>query len=413
MEPLQDFLSMMSVNRVLIFGLCLFFGVLGGILANRVKWLPTITGFMLLGLLIGPYGLGLITKPILQESIIFIEIALGLILYDLGTMLHPKAIVRSKRLLTLTLFESFCTYIFVFAAAVWMGLGPLVAGLVAAIAVSSSPAVLVHVAAELRAAGPVSDRAKSLVAINNLTAFILFSVTLPFGMMNADMSLAAVIGMPLYRLAGAVAVGIFLAWISTRISAMLRPQDDHYRFAIVIGAVMLSLGLCEMLGASALFSPLVLGLATRAFETRKNKLSHVGLGEGGDLFFIVLFVLAGAKINLPELMHIGWIPLVLVIVRSLGKGLGIYAAGRVHEVEEKQSRAISMMLIPMAGMAIGLVTSTVEIAPELALSIGTIVFAMVAIFETVGPFLVTYALRLSGEIGQLDENKDEVGEPVL
>lgn len=406
MEFFPTLLSAIAVNKILVFGLCLLFGVLGGIMANRLKWLPTITAFMLLGFIIGPYGLRLISMPMLKESLIFIEIALGLILYDLGTMLHPKEMIRSRRLLISAIGESVCTYVVVFVFSWWAGLGPLISALIAAIAVSSSPSVLVHVAAEMRAAGPVSDRAKSLVAINNLIAFLLFSMALPFGMLYGEASMMAVVGMPLYRLAGAVVVGIFVAWLAVKISSMLRRQDDHYRFAIVIGAVMLSLGICEMFGVSALFSPLVLGLATRAFETRKNRLSHVGLGEGGDLFFIVLFVLAGAKINVGELLHMGWIPLGLVAARSFAKIFGIYVAGYVIKAPEKQSRAISMMLVPMAGMAIGLVTSTTGVSPEAMASLGTIIFAMVAIFEALGPFLVTYALNLSGEAGKLDDVKE-------
>ena len=55
-------------NITLIFGVFLMFGVLGGILANRIKWMPTITAFMLLGFMIGPYGLGLVSKDMLTRS---------------------------------------------------------------------------------------------------------------------------------------------------------------------------------------------------------------------------------------------------------------------------------------------------------------------------------------------------------
>lgn len=403
---IQDFVAQSSVNVTVVFGLCLLFGVLGGILANRLSWMPTITAFMLLGVLIGPQGIGLISPTVLKSATIFIDIALGLILYDLGTMLHPREMLKSRKLLVLSVFESVATYVIVFFGSCLIGLGPLVAALIAAIAVSSSPAVLVHVAAEMRAKGAVSDRAKSIVAINNLLAFLLFSIALPFGMVHGGTGheFLGQILVPLYRLAGAVLVGAGMGWVATRIAAMLQSHDLHYRFAIVIGAVMLTMGICQMLNMSALFAPLVLGVCTRWFEKRHKKLSVVGLGEGGDLFFIVLFVIAGAKINFVELVTIGWIPVLLVLLRSAGKMAGVFMAGHVNRASREESLATGMMLVPMAGMAIGLVTTTSSLSPELGGRIATIIFTMVAIFETVGPFLVAHALRLVGEAEKGDRH---------
>lgn len=395
-------------NPMLVFGIALVFGVAGGIWANRIKWMPTITAFMLLGLLIGPNGLHLISKPMLAQSSVLIDIALGLIMYKLGTMLHPSAMIHSRRLLALSLAETALGYIAVFAIARVLGLDTLVAALIAAISVSSSPAVLVHVAEEMDAKGPVSYRAKSLVAMNNLFAFLLFTLALPFGMAGKDgASLSMVLGFPVYRLAGAVAVGIGVAWLAVRLARHLRAHDEHFRFAIVIGSVMLTLGICSSLSMSALFSPLVMGIAVRWFETSKHKLSQVGLGEGGDLFFIVLFVMAGAKIDLANLWAVGLLPVALVLCRSAGKAGGLYLAGRAHGVDKKHTAATSMMLTPMAGMAIGLVSTTQTMAPEVGMQVATVVFAMVAILESIGPFLVARALRLCDEAGKREREADE------
>lgn len=396
-----------AVNPLLVFGVALLFGVAGGIWANRLHWMPTITAFMLLGLIIGPNGLQLISKPMLAQSSVLIDIALGLIMYKLGTMLHPYAMLRSRRLLLLSLAETAMGYAAVFVAGLMLGLSVIVAALIAAISVSSSPAVLVHVSEEMRAKGPVSYRAKSLVAMNNLFAFVLFTLSLPFGIGAAAGDWSMILGFPLYRLLGAVAVGIAVAWLAVQVARRLRAGDDHFRFAIVIGSVMLTLGICASLNMSALFSPLVMGIAVRWFETSKHKISQVGLGEGGDLFFIVLFVMAGAKIDLANLWALGIVPVILVLCRGLGKTAGIYVAGRLSGVDNKASAATSMMLMPMAGMAIGLVSTTMKLAPEAGSVIATVTFAMVAILETVGPFLVTRALVLCDEAGKRDPETDE------
>lgn len=413
MDMFQYFVAGSEGNITLLFGIFLVFGVLGGILANRIKWMPTITAFMLLGFLIGPHGIGLISKDMLSRSTVVIDVALGLILYKLGTMLHPKAMLRSRRLAAQALFEGVLTYVAVFAGCIFFGISMAAAALVAAISVSSSPAVLVHVSEELHAKGIVSDRAKSLVAINNLLAFILFSLALPFNMVHVQGDFMMFVGVPVYRLFGAVLVGIGVAWLAARVAGMLREEDSHYRFAVVIGAVMLTLGICDTLNMSALLSPLILGIAIRWFETRKNNLSRIPLGEGGDLFFIVLFVMAGAKINVTELMSLGILPVMIVLLRSAGKMGGIFTASYLQSIDRKQAFSTSLMLIPMAGMAIGLVSTTTLLVPEVAAQIGTMVFTMVAIFETVGPFLVTYAIKLSGEDGKALPPDVEEAEPSL
>lgn len=64
------------MNTQLVFGLLLAFGTLGGLLAARVRWLPTITGFMALGLIIGPSGLGVLSQEALNGARGLVDVAL-------------------------------------------------------------------------------------------------------------------------------------------------------------------------------------------------------------------------------------------------------------------------------------------------------------------------------------------------
>lgn len=389
-----------QANAMLIFGLFLLLGVFGGVLANRLSWMPTITAFMLLGMLMGPSGFGIISKQMLVTSSVVVDIALGLILYKLGNMLHPRAMMRSKRLVVSACLEAGLTFLMIFAGMLALGQNPVLSALVAAISISSSPAVLVHVAEELEADGPVTARAKSLVALNNFISFLFFSAVMPFAIAGGGGSIFAAILLPLYKLAGSLIVGIFVAWLVTRISYILTDRADHYRFALVIGAIMMTVGICDMLGASKILAPLVLGNAVCWMESSRHRLSKVGIGESGDLFFIALFVMAGAKINIGSLADIGLLTLFLVMVRIFAKTSGIFAAGIYFRIPREHSLALSLLLAPMASMAIGLTGSVMRHAPDYGSAVASIIFAMVAIFEAVGPFLAIYALRRSGEAGK-------------
>lgn len=400
MEAFLSYLPDLRPNAMLAFGMLLLLGVTGGLIANRIHLMPTITAFMLLGLLTGPHGLGLITADMMKDAHVIIDIALGLILYKLGNMLHPEAMLRSKRIMLTAILESLLTFAGVTLAVKFLGNSWTVASLIGAIAISSSPAVLVHVAEEMRARGTVTALAKSLVAMNNLFSFIVFSAVLPFAMAPETSGASAAVLVPAYRLFGATAVGILAAWCAVRIARIFREEDEHYRFVVVIGAVMVTLGVCSTLGMSGLFAPLVMGIATRWFESSKHNLSKVGFGEGGDLFFIALFVLAGAKIDLHALLMAGIAPVLLVAIRCVTKTAGVFVASRFTTVDNKQAAATSLLIIPMAGMAIGLATTLNKLLPGTGAQVSALVFGMVAIFETIGPFAATRAFIMCGEAGQ-------------
>lgn len=410
---MSELLTVFQPNAILVFGMLLMFGVLGGMIATRLKWMPTITAFMILGFCIGPYGLSLISKSMLYSSSILIDIALGLILYKLGNMLHPKQMLKSRKLAFLSMAETSLSFVLVSLAVYLMGYGLIVSTIIGAIAISSSPAVLVHVANEMKAKGVVTDRAKSLVALNNLISFFIFSMILPFALAGGEESVRTVIILPFYRMVGSVVIGIAVAWLAVQITKWIADKDRHYLFVVVIGAVMMTLGLTSMLHMSPLLAPLILGIATRWFETSKNKLSRVGLGEGGDLFFIVLFVMAGAKINPAHMIQAGGLAIVLVLVRCAAKIAGVFAVMPVIKSTRIQSTATSLLLIPMAGMAIGLVATTSQFLPEIGSRITAIVFAMIIVFETIGPFLAAYALRLCGEANEDHDEGDEAAAPGL
>lgn len=387
------------MNVMLVFGVLLAFGTLGGLLAARVRWLPTITGFMVIGLIVGPSGIGLLSKEALSGAKVLVDIALGLILFQLGAILHPWMALRNRALVITSLVESGATFAAILALMLWIGSPPMVAVLAAAIAVSSSPAVLMHVAHELHAQGPTLDTAESLVAMNNVLAFVLFSLSLPFALRDSQVDLLTAALLPAYQMLGAIVVSMAVAWVVTRIALLTRKDELHFRFALVVGAVMLSLGLAQALKVSGLFAALTLGIACRWMQGR-SRLTRVQFGGGADVFFIILFVFAGATLHLRDMVTYAPLAAAFVLARTLAKTASVYGCGLVFGRPHRQSLAAGMLLVPMAGLAIGLVQTTSALMPELGARMSALVLAAVAVFETVGPPIAALALRLSGDAGR-------------
>lgn len=387
------------MNVLLVFGVLLAFGTLGGLLAARVRWLPTITGFMALGLVVGPSGVGLLSREALDGAKVLVDIALGLILFQLGATLHPWMAVRNRALLVTSLAEGGATFAVILALMIWIGAPPVVAVLAAAIAVSSSPAVLMHVSHELRAAGPTVDAAEALVAMNNVLAFLLFSLALPFALRDSDVGLRIALLLPAYQAFGAIAVSVVVAWVVTRVGLLTRADEQHLRFALVVGAVMLSIGLAQALKVSSLFASLTLGIACRWLQGR-SRLTRVEFGGGADVFFIILFVFAGANLHVHEVVQYAPVAIAFVVARSAAKAASVYGCGLAFQHPHRQSISAGLLLLPMAGLAIGLVQTTGWLVPALADQVSAIVLAAVAVFETIGPPIAAFALRLSGDAGR-------------
>lgn len=388
----------LTLTPLMAFGLILVIGALGGFLAHRIRWLPSITGFMLVGFVCGPSGLGLLNHEVMAGTKIFVDVALVMILYRLGLSLDLNAISTSPRLIFTALLESVLTFLCVIAVLVPADVPVAVAALVAAVVISSSPAVLLHVAHEVGARGPVTEEAKSLVALNNLIAFVTFSVALSSLHLASGSDLATMILQPVYQLSGSLLLGVALGHL-LHFLAIRTGAAQQYRLALVIGTLILSAALARELNLSGLFTALVIGVLIRTVE-RDDPISSLEFGQPFELFFILLFVYAGASLHLHEL--IAFLPAVcaLVIARASAKLAGPLVVGRILGNPPRASLASGMLLLPMAALAIGLTYTSSNLFPAHATMISAIVLGAVTMFETMGPPIAAFAFRYAGEAGK-------------
>lgn len=388
----------LSVNHALVFGLLLIMGVVGGLFADKIKWLPTISGFMLVGLIMGPEGVGLIDKTMLLQASDIVQISLGLILYKLGSSINPTQIIEHPKIVLVALIEATITFVSVFLLLSVFGIPHIVCALVAAISISSSPAVLIHVANEMGAKGIITENSKTLVAMNNLISFLVFTSTMPFALQYSEASWVDIIGIPLYRMLAGLVIGISVAYAIAFLSKQLRESSIHYIFPLLIGGVVLTLGLSIAFESSFLFSSLIFGLTIRHFETSEHKITETNFGYGEDIFYIILFVTAGAGLHLDAIFMAGWVALAFPFVRCAGKLLSQLSTRTLLGYKYKEASATGMLLFPMAGLAIGLMQTTQMFIPnDIATQTATLVFAAVAVLETVGPPIAKWAFILSGE----------------
>lgn len=385
-----------KINDFLLFGLLLGAGILGGHLASRTSFLPRISGYIAAGFVLGPSVLGLLNHELLGSARLFTDIALGLILFELGRLLDLPALRRQPWLVGASLLESALSFLFVYAAVRAFGVSPVGSALIATIGISSSPAVILLVTRQLGARGPVTQNAITLVALNNIIAFFVFIAVLPILHIQQQAGLATILLQPVYQFIGSALMGLALAralvWAAKRVG-----PSESVQFALVIGTIIATLGLAKMLNVSGLLALLTLGLLSRNLD-KHRQLLNVEFGHGGELFFLLLFVVTGANLHLEELGSAGLIAVAFVAARLLAKLVAVYVPMRRSGLPPLQSGMLGLTLVPMAGLAIGLTEVTSAMYPQFGRELAAIVLAAVALLETIGPILTTYALKKAGEV---------------
>lgn len=382
----------LHVNVIALFGLTMLLGLIGGELAKRCYFIPKISGYIAIGFLVGPSVFNMVTPSLLAGSKIFIDISLGLILFELGRHLDFTWLRHDNGILKMSLAESLLTFILVFSILLALHLPWLHATLAAIIAVATSPAVVMMVADDLSSKGPVTRRALILTSLNNLFGLILFTIFLP--VIQSD-SMLQIIEHATYRLLGSFILG-YLIFILTIGIAYLIGKNKQNQFILFVGSVTFAIGVAALMKVSSMLTLFTIGVLSRNFNY-KSLLTEVDFGWLAKLFFILLFVITGINLQLTGVIQSFWIILAFITFLTIGKFCGIWLFSRASRLTNKQTWAICLSLTPMAGLAVGMSNIIIDFNPTFGNELLTIITTVVAILNIIGPVATQMAFIKSEE----------------
>ena len=382
----------LNINVVSLFGLTLLLGLISGELAKRTYFLPRISGYITVGFLVGPSVFNIVTPALLSGAKIFVDISLGLILFDLGRHLDFKWLRHDKGILLMSFAESTLTFLFVFATLLYFKLSWFNASLAATIAVATSPAVIMLVADDLSAKGPVTRRTFILTSLNNLFALILFTLLLP---LSQNTSAKLLFENTAYRLLGSIMLGMFIFLLTLGIAYFIGKRKDS-QFILFVGSVMFAIGISGIFHLSSMLSLFAFGVCARNCNY-KNLLIEVSFEWLAELFFILLFIITGVHLQLGGLLQAIWIVLAFIIVRAISKACGIWLFSGFSRLTTQQTWAICLALTPMAGLAVGMSNIILEFNPSFGDRLMLIVTTVIAILNIIGPIATKLAFVKSGE----------------
>ena len=375
-------------NYLAFFGLTILLGLIGGELAKRSYFLPVISGYIAIGFIIGPGCFNIVSNYFLTTAHIFVEISISLILFELGRHLDFRWLYHDVGLLLMAITESVLTFIFIFTVLYFfIGLAKLQAALGATMAIATSPAVVMMVANDLSAEGPVTRRTLILTSINNLFALIIFTLLLPLtqskDLMSVKMAHAA------YRLFGSIALGV-LMFLTALLIAWLVGKHKQNQFVLFVGLVLLTLSLSHIFTVSTMLSLFILGVAARNFDF-KHYLIEINFGWFARVLFILLFVVTGVHLNLHGVSTVLGAVALFIFIRGIAKMIGVFLFSSVSKLTFRQAAAISFALTPMAGVAIGMSNILIDFNPDFGRHLLLMITGAVTILNLVGPIATQIA----------------------
>jgi Kef-type K+ transport system membrane component KefB len=390
---------MQDLNTVQAFGLLMLGGLISGECCRRLVNLPRTTGYVLFGLISGQSGYGWIDAKILASAEFFIDLALGLIVFELGQRLHTETLpeIPGWQILKVGLIESVSSFLALSLLLHSLAIPWALALFAAAVAVSTSPAITIATSSDVGARGPRSQLLYHCVAINGGVAFTLLILLMPF--LAGETPTLAETSHALLMLVAALLLALTGAALILYGARLLGKHPEHQHM-LLLSLILLGVGTAMALGISVLLSLLLMGYLTHRFD-RSKQVVGIRIGSDARVFLVVTFVLAGASLDVQVFLRYWEIALLIALVRFASKLLPICLLRRQLGLGVRESLLLAVGLLPMSSVALVLIADGSALAnPAANLATGSLL-ATILCMQLVGPLATQTAIRGFGEASAL------------
>ena len=411
--------------------------LVAGLLISRVVKplkLPAVTGYLIAGILIGPYCLGQLSLPDgfdvigmlhttqgVEQLGIISKVALGFIAFAIGTEFEIKNLKKiGKQATVVGILQAVVTMIVVDGALIGLHfiLGeeklPLsVAIILGAIATATAPAATLMVVKQYKARGPLTNILLPVVALDDAVGLVAFAIS--FGVARALQSgkvdIISMLIEPLIEVVGSLLLGALLGALFTWVESFFQSNSKRLCLSLTFVLMSVSLSMLEFhigpvhVGFSSLLVCMMLGTVFCNICKHADELMEK-TDKWTMPIYILFFVLSGAELELSVLTNgiVVLIGIVYILFRSLGKYVGAYSSAKMSGCDNNIVKYLGVTLLPQAGVALGMSITVKEImgAAEGSLVRNIILFS-VLIYELVGPMLTKIALTKAGDIVSKEE----------
>lgn len=409
-SPLLAPFSLPQQSTSIALGFILIFAYLIGKKAGVLK-LPQITGFILAGILCGPYVLKFLSTTEVEDLQLLDGLALSLIALTAG---GEMSLERLKgRFPAITSIVSFQTVIIVLGF-VGLGLAALpflkilpentlphmlaFSLLLGTLATATSPSTTIAVITETRSQGRYTDLVLSAAVVKDFLIIGVFALVLSVSKLllrtgeGFDSEFLVQI---LREVGGSLFLGGIIGAGITLYLKFVKREVTIFILAVAFFTYQIS----HNYGYHPLLICLLAGFLVQNFS-RQGRQFIDALEKISMPIYVIFFAISGASLNLDALRSSWIIAAVCVLWRAGLKFAGTYIGARVSREDRYFQRKGWGGFISQAGVALGMVIVVADTFPEWGDLFQAFVLAIIAVNQIFGPILLQRFLVGSGEAGK-------------
>lgn len=402
------------LNDTTIILLSLSVILLSGFLLTRLTKLvklPNVTGYIIAGILIGPYVMDLIPQQMVDNMGFVSDIALAFIAFGVGRFFKKENFKETGfSVIVITLLESLMAGVIVTISIHYIfHLDWDFCLLLGAIATATAPASTMVTIRQYHARGNFVNTLLQVVAFDDAICLIAFSLASVFVNSNTGTGVSASeIILPVIYNIGALVIGFVSGIILSKLMTPKRSEDN--RLILTIALLLGIAGLCAALDISPLLSCMLFG--TTYINMTRDKELYKQVERFTPPVLSIFFVVSGMNLDISSFSTLGIIGISYFILRIIGKYLGAFLGCTITKTSKEVRNYIGLALIPQAGVAIGLAFLGRRIlADTMGNMLLTIILSSSVLYELIGPVSAKIALLRSGAIKtenkMTEEDKDQ------
>lgn len=394
--------------------------------------LPSVTAYLIAGILIGPYclgrlgiaGLGFTSIENVGEYKIISDVALGFIAFTIGNEFRLSQLKKIGGQATfIGIWQAVVATLCVDTALIGLhfALGDKLpvpmAVILGAIAAATAPAATLMVVRQYKAKGKLTDLLLPIVAIDDAVGLIVFAIS--FGvakaMINGEFSFVAIAIEPILEIVCSLLLGAIMGVLFTVCEKFFNSNSKRLCLSItfVMITVAVSMLKFEIGGVHIGFSALLVCMMLGTMFCNLCDFSAEIMDKTDKWtvpLFALFFVLSGSELELDVFADVAivGIGVAYIVSRMVGKYVGAYASAKITKCDHLTQKYLGITLMPQAGVALGMsvtVMASTEIG-DIGVIIRNIILFSVLIYELFGPVMTKWALAKAGEISPKDLGKE-------
>lgn len=403
---------LLDVLRLLVSILIAF---LAGNLIAKGK-LPSILGWLIAGMLLGPYALGLLGNGILDAR--WFEMLKSVFECTFGLMIGTELIWKKMRkagsqIVITTVTESLGTFLvvsLVFGVIFLVVDIPLYLAFVfGGIALATAPAPSLSVVRDMKADGPVTRTLIPMAALDDLVGALVFFLVIAF--VSAHISTQGIpVPVVLFLVFLPVLLGMITGFITGELLRMTHTQNST--LSVVILMLLVSVGIGAALN-SLLPAPVInfmlIGMSfSTVFANMVSEEKLKGIMKVMDpiigVAMIVVILSLGAPLDYHLIFGAGIYTAVYIVARAIGKYLGAYFGASVTHAPKPVRKYLGFTLLPHSGVSLVFTGIAVSVlagpAPDCAAIVQGTIAAAAVINELIAVFMAKKGFEWAGELGR-------------